>query len=102
IRVPGPGEVPSLTCQFLNLLDERITFDPFHQRVFGRSAELFGKSEIAVGAEVLVAEKDHQMIEQGLPEHLQGLAVEIPADIHSADFCAQSTCDGGYGDRIHV
>ena len=55
-------------------------------------AEAATEGELLLGADVLIAEEDHQMIHQRLMDHIETGIVQRPGQIDATDFSADPRC----------
>ena len=68
VGVPHAAEVDRLVLELGDVDDLRETLDALDERIFDRRAEAARQRQEALGRQVLVAEEDHQVIEQRLTD----------------------------------
>ena len=68
VGVPEATEIVLFMFQLHNSHDLWKPLKSFHQRVFDSVTEAFGKGQVLVWRDVLIAKENDQMVEQSLPD----------------------------------
>ena len=76
VGVPDAPEVRGLVGQLRDGDDVRVPVDPRHERVPGDRADALGEGEELVGAELLIAEEHHAVVQPGLAHIGQDLVAD--------------------------
>lgn len=95
--MPHAAEVHRLVFQLGDVDDLRETLDALDERIFDRRAEAAGQRKEALGRQVLVAEEDHQVVEQRLADRPDRGIRQVLGQVHAAKFGAKRT-----GDRLDL
>ena len=88
----------------LRLLDQQLHF--LVPRYLGKEgidvqvAEVAGKGLLLVRRQVLAAEEDHQVIDQGAADFRDDRGIEGPRQVDAADLGAQGAADRADGDVL--
>ncbi len=99
VGVPDAAEIHRLVLALQHLDDLGMAGQPLDERILDRPAEGAGEGEELVGRQVLVAEEDHEMVEQRLPHRARGLRVEPAAEVEAGNLRPERARHLAYRDR---
>ena len=94
--MPDAAEIDPLMLQLENRRDFREAVDPVDHGIGHRRAEAAGEGELLRRRYLLIAEEDHQMVEQRPADRRDGGVRQVGRQIDATDFGADRRGDGRY------
>jgi len=99
VRVPDASEVDALVFELHHGRDHRGLGQPLELRVFHGLAEAPGEGQLFLWGELLVAEEDDEVVEEGATDLGDQLVGERCRELHAADLGAERA---GHGQDFDV
>ena len=87
--MPQPAEIVFLMFELHHGYDLRVVVQSLDQRIVDYFAKTFGQGQMLIWRNVLAAEENDKVIQQGLADLRDGIAARILGQIDPADFRTQ-------------
>jgi hypothetical protein len=87
--MPDAAKIVAFVFELDNGRDHGRFGQALELRIFDRLTELPGEGELLVRRRLLVAQEDHEVVEQGLAHLADHVILEVARDVDAVEFGAQ-------------